>query len=223
MNKLRLCMASSPQSSRDVSFQRKRLLLVAVCSSTSRTQFLPTQRRVQECTKPAIWMETKQHSSTLSLIWCPAHSQPCHDLPHGTWGFQLSVMTKFVTSQPHFTDVCNNVATESPIQSLRWESKTARSANTDDGARVDVCARGFWNLSQDAFFDVRVFSSNTSSNCSTDLSSVYRRHEQVKKRECGLGIKEVGHDMFTPLALSTTGGMGREVTTFYKRLADMIA
>ena len=74
-----------------------------------------------------------------------------------------------------------------------------------------------------AFFDVRVFYSNTSSNCSTDLSSVYRRHEQVKKREYGHGIKEVGHDVFTPLALSTTGGMGREATTFYKRHADMIA
>jgi len=32
---------------------------------------------------------------------------------------------------------------------------TARSANTDDGACSDIRARGFWNVSQDAFFDVR--------------------------------------------------------------------
>jgi len=31
------------------------------------------------------------------------------------------------------------------------------------------------------------------------------------------------HTMFTPLVLSTTGGMGREATTFFKRLTDMIA
>lgn len=50
------------------------------------------------------------------------------------------------------TEVCNNVATEPPLQPLSGESMTARSANTDDGARVDIRARGFWNTSQDAFF-----------------------------------------------------------------------
>ena len=77
-------------------------------------------------------------------------------------------------------------------------------------------------MSQDAFFDVRVFYPNASSNCSTDLSSVYRRHEQAKKREYGR-IREVERGVFTPLVLSTTGGMGREATTFFKHLADMIA
>ena len=36
-------------------------------------------------------------------------------------------------------------------------------------------------------------------------------------------IREVERGVFTPLVLSTTGGMEREATTFYKRLADMIA
>ena len=75
------------------------------------------------------------------------------------------------------TEVCNNVATEPPLQPLSGESMTARSANTDDGACVDIRAR-----SQDAFFDVRVFYPNTSSSHSTDPSFVYRRHEQAKKR-----------------------------------------
>ena len=34
---------------------------------------------------------------------------------------------------------------------------------------------------------------------------------------------EVERGVFTPLVFSTTGGMGREASTFYKRLADMIA
>ena len=54
------------------------------------------------------------------------------------------------------TEVCHNVATEPPLQPLTGETLTARSANTDDNARLDIRARGFWNNSQDAFFDVRV-------------------------------------------------------------------
>ena len=79
--------------------------------------------------------------------------------------------------------------------------------------------------SQDAIFDVRVFYPNASTNRSTDTSSVYRRQEQAKKQEYGQHIREVEHAVFIPLVLSTTGGMRREVTTFYfyKRLADMIS
>ena len=50
------------------------------------------------------------------------------------------------------------------------------SANTDDGARLDIAADGFWrSASQRTFFDVRVFNplapSNNHVNC-------YRKHEQ---------------------------------------------
>ena len=87
---------------------------------------------------------------------------------------------------------------------------TACSENNDDGAHVDVRARGSWNMSKDAFFDVGVFHPNVSLNCSTDISSVYRRHELAKKEKYGQRIREVEHGMFTPLVLSTTGGKGRD-------------
>ena len=118
------------------------------------------------------------------------------------------------------TEVCHNVATEPPLQPLTGETLAARSANTNDNAQLDIRARGFWNNSQDAFFDVRVFYPNAPSNRSTDA---YRRHEQAKKREYGQRVREVERGVFTPLVLSTNGGMGKEATTFYKRLADMIA
>ena len=121
------------------------------------------------------------------------------------------------------TEVCHNVTTEPPLQPLNGETLAARSANTDDGARLDIRARGFWNASQDAFFDVQVFYPNASSNRSTVTSSAYRRHEQANKREYGQQVREVEHGVFTPLVFSTTGGMGREATTFYKRLADGIS
>ena len=121
------------------------------------------------------------------------------------------------------TEVCHNVTTEPTLQPLSGENFDARSTNTNDGARVDIRARGFWNASQDAFFDVRVFYPNASSNRSTTTSSAYRRHEQAKKREYGQRIREVEHGVFTPLVFSSTGGMGREAATFYKRLANMIS
>ena len=52
---------------------------------------------------------------------------------------------------------------------------------------------------------------------------MYRLHENAKKREYGDRIREVKRGVFTPLVLSTTGGMARECTMFYKRLADRLA
>ena len=87
----------------------------------------------------------------------------------------------------------------------------------------DIRARGFWSRGQDAFFDVRVFHPNASYR-NKDLASLYKLHENAKKREYGERVREVEHAMFTPLVLSTCGGMLRETTTFYKMLtADLAA
>ena len=140
----------------------------------------------------------------------------------GNWVAPLRPVAA-MRSMTSLTEVCHNVATEPPLQPLSGETLVARSANTNDGARLDICARGFWNASQDAFFDVRVFYPNASSNRSAMTSSAYRKHEQAKKREYGQLVREIEHGVFTPLVLSSTGGMGREATTFYKRLADLIS
>ena len=55
------------------------------------------------------------------------------------------------------------------------------------------------------------------------IPTVFRRHEQAKKREYRDRIREVECASFTPLVFATTGGMGREATAFYKRLADLIS
>ena len=121
------------------------------------------------------------------------------------------------------TEICHNVATEPPLQPLTGESFSHRSANTEPNARLDIRARGFWNTGQDAFFDVRVFHPNASSNSSMSISAAYRKHESSKKREYAQRVRDIEHGVFTPLVFTTTGGMGREATTFYKRLADTIA
>ena len=78
------------------------------------------------------------------------------------------------------TEICHNVATEPLLQPLTGESFVHRSANTEPNARLDIRARGFWNTGQDAFFDVRVFHPNASSNSSMSISAAYRKHESSK-------------------------------------------
>ena len=118
------------------------------------------------------------------------------------------------------TEVCSNEATEPHLQPLSGEAFRLASANTDDGARLNIRARGFWRSCQDAYFDVRVFHPNASSNSSRSLSAAYKKHEDEKMRTYGQRI-EIEHGVFTPLVLTTTGGMGREAQTFHKRLAGL--
>ena len=113
------------------------------------------------------------------------------------------------------------VATEPALQPISAETFRNATANTADDARLDVKARGLWCRGQDAYFDVRVFYPNASSYRSLSLSSAYKRHEDTKKREYGQRVRDVEHGVFIPLVLTSTGGMGREATVFYKRLADL--
>ena len=115
------------------------------------------------------------------------------------------------------------MATEPRLQPLTGETMTHRSAIIDNGARLDIRARGFWNVAQDAYFDVRVFHPQAPSNSTGSISAAYKKHEDIKKRAYGQRVREIEHGVFTPLVFSTTGGMGSEATTFYKRLADMLA
>ena len=121
------------------------------------------------------------------------------------------------------TAVCHNVATEPCLQPITSETFPLASTNTRDDARLDVKARGFWSRGQDAFFDVRVFYPNAPSYRSLSLTSAYKHHEDAKKREYGHRVRDVEHGVFTPLVFTSTGGMGREATVFYHRLADLLA
>ena len=57
----------------------------------------------------------------------------------------------------------------------------------------------------------------------TDISNCYRKHEAEKKPAYEQCIREVEHSTFTPLVFSATGGMAKQSTTFYKRLASLLA
>ena len=104
------------------------------------------------------------------------------------------------------------------------EALMGASANRQDGARLDIAANGFWGGTfEKTFIDVRVFNPHAPSNRHTQLPSCYRKHEQMKKRAYEQRIREVEHASFTPLVISATGGLANEASTFYKRLASLLA
>ena len=56
------------------------------------------------------------------------------------------------------SEVCSDVGVEPALQPLDGEPLQFATANSEDGARLDVAARDFWGRNrQRAFFDVRVF------------------------------------------------------------------
>ena len=54
------------------------------------------------------------------------------------------------------------------------------------------------------------------------IAASYRRQEKEKRRAYEKRVIEVEHGLFTPIVLSSTGGMGSLAMTFYKRLASLI-
>ena len=121
------------------------------------------------------------------------------------------------------TEVCHDVCVEPTLQPITGETFSNATANSDEGARLDVAASGFWDgRFERAFFDVRVFNPHAPSN-RQPLPTCYRKHENIKKRAYEQRVREVEHGSFTPLVFSSTGGMGKAASACYKRLASLIA
>ena len=119
-------------------------------------------------------------------------------------------------------EVCRDVQTEPALIPLSGQL-FGRSTNHQDMARLDVSARGLWGPMEKAFFDVRIFHPNATSNRSKSLPQLYTSHEMEKKRTYNQRIIEVEHATFTPLVFSTSGGESPECMKFHKRLATLLS
>ena len=73
------------------------------------------------------------------------------------------------------------------------------------------------------FLDVRVFHPNSASYLDTAPSQLYIQHEKEKKCAYNDRVLQVEKGSFSPLILSTTGGMGPESTRYHKRVAELIS
>ena len=122
------------------------------------------------------------------------------------------------------SEVCNDVNIEPTQQPVTREQLHGASSITEDGARLNIAANGFWGSRfERAYFDVRVFNPLTPSNRQQNLASTYKKHERSKIRGYEQRVREIEHGSFTPLVMSVTGGVGKAASIFYKRLASMLA
>ena len=104
------------------------------------------------------------------------------------------------------TEVCHGVGREPNLQSVTGEPLTHRTANGEDGTRLDIVAESFWGRDrQCAFFDVRVFNPFAQSYRNTSLVQCYQRNEMEKRRAYDERVREIEHGSFSPLVFSTTG------------------
>ena len=120
--------------------------------------------------------------------------------------------------------VCHGVTIEPHLQPLTGEVMQHKSAITDEGARLDVAMYGFWGgRFEKAFVDVRVFNPCAQSNRRSPLATVYRRHEQEKRRQYEERVREVEHATFTPLVYSRLASMISEKrSTHYSNTLNWI-
>ena len=109
------------------------------------------------------------------------------------------------------------------LQPITGEVFSGASAITEDGARVDIAANGFWGGPFEcAFFDVRVFNLHAPSN-RQPLTACYRKHKNIKKGPTSKRLEKLNMvATFTPLIMSLTGGLGNAATVCYKRLASLL-
>ena len=92
-----------------------------------------------------------------------------------------------------------------------------KGSNKAQDARLDIHARGFWERHSSAFFDVRVCHPNAVSYRDLELQQIYRIHENEKKRLYSRRVLDIKHGKFTPLVLTTTGGMEKECFMYHNR------
>ena len=130
----------------------------------------------------------------------------------------VSLITKLLVSAG-----CRDVVTE-PLLLPTAGVTLPPGSNTADNARADVSARSIWNPLERAFLDVRVYHAQAPSNRNLKtIPRMYSHHEEQKKRAYNARILEVERGVFTPLVFSTSGGMGEEAKTLFKRVAAKMA
>jgi hypothetical protein len=116
-----------------------------------------------------------------------------------------------------------DVECEPGLDVLEGEEFKYGSANREDEARSDVRVRGFWGNRKNAFFDFRVFYPFAASYFGKSLRATYRDCGKAKKREYEERVGQVEDGSFTPMVMSSAGGMGPEMVVALKYLAARLA
>ena len=97
--------------------------------------------------------------------------------------------------------MCNDVNIEPTLQPVTGEQLHGASSITEDGARLDIAANGFWGSRfERAYFDVRVFNPLAPYNRQQNLASTYKKHERSKIRGYEQRVREIEHGSFSDVS-----------------------
>ena len=107
-------------------------------------------------------------------------------------------------------EVCKDIQVEPQLQQLTGDILHP-STITGNEARLDICARGFSEAGQMAFFDVRVFNPTAKRYVNQEISKTYEVNEREKKK------------LYNERKLPIEHGISRECKKVYARLAEMIS
>ena len=143
--------------------------------------------------------------------------QPLHTPTTCACGTTFSVGARTIMSKEWFSQQYDTMKSETLRQiwcpqcvhrtnltANHWRGSLRHFGITEDGARLDIAASGFWGEHfERAFFDMRIFNLHAPSNRQT-LSACYRKHENIKKRAYQQRVWEVQHSSFTCLSLKVS-------------------
>ena len=118
-------------------------------------------------------------------------------------------------------EVCRDVKTEPLL--LPLDNEMDRSGNVAQQARLDVSGIGVWGSYERTFLDVRIVHPNAPSYANKSIEKIFETHEKMKKRNYNERVIQVEKGSFTPIVMSTFGGMGVEAKRFHKRIATLIS
>ena len=74
-----------------------------------------------------------------------------------------------------------------------------------------------------AFFDIMVFNPIAKSHINTNLESLFKQKEALKKRLYNDRVIRIEHGSFTPVVLSSLGGFGLETSRFLSKLMEKVS
>ena len=98
---------------------------------------------------------------------------------------------------------------------LPLDTEIDRSGNVAKQARLDVSGIGVWGSYERTFLDVRIVHPNAPSYADKSMDKIFEKHEKEKKRDYNERVIQVEKGLFTPIVMSTFGGMGVKAKKFH--------
>ena len=118
-------------------------------------------------------------------------------------------------------EVLLGVRIEPPLQPLTGEVLNGGS-NQEEGARLDIVARDFWQVHELAFFDIKVFNPLARTYMNQSLDAAFKANETMKKNKYNNRIIQVEKGTFSPVVLSSLGGLGVEGSRCLAKIIDLV-